>query len=445
MIKTTKLPILVVDDEQSVRSVLTQVLKEDGFEVTAAANAEEAITLLQKRSYALVITDIVMPGISGIELLRKIKTRFSATEVIIITSQASLDTAVEALRCGAYDYLFKPFEDLSLISACARRAICTVRLMAENRMLMKILRKKNQELERRVDERTAELAQTNEQLRKEIQVRKEAQYEAEAASRSKSDFLANMSHELRTPLNHIIGFTEIVVDKHFGEINDTQAEYLGDVLKSSEHLLALINDLLDLSRIEAGRMELNRTDFHPSKVLQDSMRMLVTQAEQRQITLKINTKQLNGCIHADETKFKQIIDNLLSNAVKFTPDGGQIQLKAQMTEQFSTRPGRRWNDPAEMRIVGSPSDANKNKNTGPAQGNCLRVSVADSGCGVPIEDQERIFDRFEQLEDDREDVCKGTGLGLALTKSLVEQHGGKIWMESQGEGKGSVFTFLLPT
>ena len=445
MIKTNKVRILVVDDEQSVRNVLTQVLTEDGFEVTAAASGEEALKLLQKRAFALVITDIVMPGISGIDLLRKIKKRFPATEVIIITSQASLDTAVEALRSGAYDYLFKPFEDLSLISACARRAIETVRLTAENRMLMKILRKKNQELEQRVSERTAELARINKQLRKEIKVRKEAQYAAETASRSKSDFLANMSHELRTPLNHIIGFTEIVVDQHFGELNETQAEYLGDVLKSSQHLLALINDLLDLSKIEAGRMEINPTSFHPKEVLQDCMRMIESEAEQNRINLNLNAGQLNGSIVADLSKFKQILYNLLSNAVKFTPDGGKIQLIAKMTEEFTIRRGRRWNDPDEMRIVRDSDGDNGQDIEQTANGKCLCISVIDNGIGVPPEDQERIFDRFEQLENDSNSVVKGTGLGLALTKSLVEQHGGKIWMESQGEGKGSMFTFLLPT
>jgi signal transduction histidine kinase len=442
MIKTNnKIRILVVDDEPSVRNVLTEVLREDGFEVAEAASGDEAMLLLEKRSFALVISDIVMPGVSGIDLLRTIKKRFPATEVIIITSQASLDTAVESLRCGAYDYLFKPFGDLGLISACAGRAVDKVRLTAENRMLMKILRKKNQELEERVKERTAELATTNAQLLEEVKIRKDAQLSAEAASRSKSDFLANMSHELRTPLNHIIGFTEMLVDKHFGDLNDVQSEYLNDVLSSSKHLLALINDVLDLTKIEAGRLVLKPTEFPPAKVLQNCLRMIKSEAKTRRIRLQFNSEELNGHIHADEAKFKQIVDNLLSNAVKFTPEGGQISLQAKITEDFPTRPGRRWNDSKELRIVGMPSG---NGRQGSNKGRCICISVADNGIGVAKEDQERIFDRFEQIETDRNSTCKGTGLGLALTKSLVEQHGGRIWVESEGSGKGSKFTFVMP-
>jgi signal transduction histidine kinase len=444
MIKAINLQILVVDDEQSVRNVLTEVLQEDGFNVTSAASGEEALALLDNHAFALVITDIVMPGLSGIELLHKIKKRFPATEVIIITSQASLDTAIEALRSNAYDYLFKPFEDLSLISACARRATDKVRLVAENRMLLKILRRKNRELEQRVAERTTELTQTNTQLLEEVKVRKDAQHSAEAASRSKSDFLANISHELRTPLNHIIGFTEMLIDKHFGGLNDVQSEYLKDVLTSSKHLLALINDLLDLTKIEAGRMELKRTEFHPSKVIQDCLRMIESEVRGRRISIVLDANRLNGKINADEAKFKQIMDNLLSNAIKFTPEGGEIRLKAQMTEAFPTRPGRRWNDSKEMRVVGLPFGRKDERKAPSGNGHCLRVTVADSGIGIDPNDHERIFERFEQLETDYARTCQGTGLGLALVKSIVERHGGRIWVESEGKGHGSSFTFVLP-
>jgi DNA-binding NtrC family response regulator len=243
--------ILVVDDEDSVRDVLSQVLEEGGFKVTEAANGSEALVQLEKTPFPLVITDIVMPEMTGIELLKNIKNRYPSTEVIIITSHASLGTAVEALRCGAYDYLFKPFKDLDLILAATERAVEKIQLKAENQKLVNKLKGQNTELERRVKKRTLELERINHQLVKEIQERIRSQDAAESANRAKDDFLANMSHELRTPLNHVIGFTDIILHKHFGDLNDVQEEYLNDVLESSKRLLTLINRLLDMPKLEA--------------------------------------------------------------------------------------------------------------------------------------------------------------------------------------------------
>jgi DNA-binding NtrC family response regulator len=231
-----ELSVLVVDDENSVRTVLKRVLEDDGFSVTEADCAEVALEFFKQKVFDLVISDIVMPGMDGIELLKKIKARYPDTQVVIITSHASLDTAIQALRCGAYDYLFKPFEDLNLISAVTKRAVEKIRLTSENRRLLAKLKGKNMELERRVAERTAELENTNLQLTREIKERIRAQDLAETANRAKSEFLANMSHELRTPLNHIIGFTEILMDQHFGALNQVQDEYLNDILQSSKHL-----------------------------------------------------------------------------------------------------------------------------------------------------------------------------------------------------------------
>lgn len=243
--------ILVVDDEDSVRRVLSQVLSEDGFKVTEAASGAEALDQFEKTPFSLVITDIVMPEMTGIELLKKIKSRYPSTEVIIITSHASLSTAVEALRCGAYDYLFKPFGDLDLILAATTRAVETIQLKAENQRLINKLKEQNADLERRVKKRTLELERINQQLIKEIQERIRSQDAAESANRAKDEFLANISHELRTPLNHVIGFTDIILRKHFGELNEVQEEYLNDVIESGKHLLTLINKLLDMPKLEA--------------------------------------------------------------------------------------------------------------------------------------------------------------------------------------------------
>ena len=442
MMVQKQINILVVDDEDSIRSVLTNVLQDDGFAVTEADSGEAALELFKQRVFDLVISDIVMPGINGIELLERIKDLYPATQVIIITSHASLDTAVQALRCGAYDYLFKPFGDINLISAVTKRAIEKIRLTSENRRLLAKLKDKNMELERRVVERTAELQKTNLQLTQEIKERIRAQDAAETANRAKSEFLANMSHELRTPLNHIIGFTEIVLDKHFGDLNEVQDEYLNDVLQSSKHLLALISDVLDLAKIEAGRMQLASSNINLKMLLKKSLKVIEANAWERGIQLIMDIDGICASIKADELKLKQIIFNLLSNAVKFTPNGGEVRLSARMLSGCIIRPGRRWQDPQTLIIVEEPVVSNPDKVNNIRK--CIQISVSDTGIGINPQDQVRIFDRFEQVDGSMNGSRQGAGLGLTLTKTLVEMHGGKIWVDSEGHGKGSMFSFVIP-
>jgi signal transduction histidine kinase len=229
----------------------------------------------------------------------------------------------------------------------------------------------------------------------------------EAASRHKSEFLANMSHELRTPLNAIIGFSEVLQERMFGELNDKQAEYLQDILASGRHLLSLINDILDLSKIEAGRMELEVSTFDLRATLDTALTLVRERAMRHDIELKLSVDLGLGDIAADERKLKQVLLNLLSNAVKFTPDGGRITLAAERTD-------------------GS-----------------VEVSVSDTGIGIAAEDQDAIFEEFRQVGNDYTRKREGTGLGLTLTKKFVEMHGGTIWVKSE-PGQGSTFTFALP-
>jgi signal transduction histidine kinase len=264
---------------------------------------------------------------------------------------------------------------------------------------------------------------------------------AEEANRAKSEFLANMSHELRTPLNHILGFTELVLDKSQGELNETQEEFLWDVYKSSKHLLSLINDILDLSKVEAGKLELEVTDVEIDPLLQNSLIMFKEKALKHHLGLSIHTNSIPSKIKADERKLKQIIYNLLSNAVKFTQDGGKISLTARMIDCV-IRPGARWNDPGYLRIIqedACPDDLEEN-----LRSKGIQISVTDSGIGLRLEDQDRIFKPFEQAEGSLSRKYQGTGLGLSLTKKLVELHGGRIWVESGGLSKGSVFSFVIP-
>jgi len=228
----------------------------------------------------------------------------------------------------------------------------------------------------------------------------------EAASQHKSEFLANMSHELRTPLNAVIGFSEVLRDRMFGELNEKQEEYLNDIHASGQHLLSLINDILDLSKIEAGRMELELTEFDLPATLENALTLVRERAGRHGIALTLNVDEGVEQVRADERKVRQVVLNLLSNAIKFTPAGGRIEVRAAPVDGF------------------------------------VEVSVSDTGVGIAPEDQEAIFEEFRQVGTAAKKV-EGTGLGLALSRKFIELHGGRIWVKSE-VGHGSTFTFTLP-
>jgi signal transduction histidine kinase len=248
------------------------------------------------------------------------------------------------------------------------------------------------------------LAIQNARLFRELE---EKSRQLEAASRHKSEFLANMSHELRTPLNAVIGFSEVLQEEMFGELNPKQAEYVQDIHGSGKHLLSLINDILDLSKVEAGRMELELGPFNLPAALENALTLIRERAARHELGLELKLDPRVGDLVGDERKVRQVLLNLLSNAVKFTPPRGRIVVAAT-----------------------------------PANGT-VEVSVSDTGIGIAPEDHEAIFEEFRQVGTDYARKREGTGLGLSLAKRFVELHGGRIWVKSE-VGKGSTFTFTLP-
>ena len=298
-----------------------------------------------------------------------------------------------------------------VIIRCGYRSVLAVPLLCEDRLLGALAVIRSSPGDFAVDvvallktfATQSALAIQNARLFREIE---DKSHQLEVASQHKSEFLANMSHELRTPLNAIIGFSEVLAERMFGEINDKQAEYLADILESGRHLLSLINDILDLSKIEAGRMELERTTFHLPNAIENALTLVRERAQRHGITLGRTIDERLGMIDADERKVKQVLLNLLSNALKFTPEGGRIDVRAA------------------------------------ARDDGVEISVTDTGVGIAPEDQTTVFEEFRQVGSAAKKV-EGTGLGLAISRKFIELHGGRIWVESQ-VGLGSTFAFTLP-
>jgi signal transduction histidine kinase len=292
------------------------------------------------------------------------------------------------------------------------RAILAVPLLREGRILggLAVLRKSPGRFAPEVVDLLKTLAAQsaiaihNARLFRELEAKSQ---ELETATRHKSEFLANMSHELRTPLNAIIGFSEVLGERMFGELNDKQAEYVQDILSSGRHLLSLINDILDLSKVEAGRMELELSRFDLPAAISSAVILVRERATRHGLALEASVDDRLGSFVGDERKIRQVLLNLLSNAVKFTPEGGRIAVRAV-----------------------------------PADG-AVEVSVSDTGIGIAPEDQEAIFQEFRQVGTDYARKREGTGLGLALARRFVDLHGGRIWVKSR-PGEGSTFTLTLP-
>jgi PAS domain S-box-containing protein len=307
---------------------------------------------------------------------------------------------------------YSPSEVAYLESFAAQAAIAI-----EKARLYQEIRQHAATLELRVKERTREL--------------EEARTRAEEVSRHKSEFLANMSHELRTPLNSIIGFSQILREDRADPPNEKQAQCLDYICHAGEHLIQLVNDILDLSKVEAGKLTLQPEPVPVAAALEDFHVIACALAKEKGQTLEVLVESNLPLLRADPVRFKQICLNLLSNAVKFTPNGGRITLSARRASGQSGNPA-----------LGQPGASPERQSA--QLPDCLEIQVSDTGIGIKPDDLPRLFQEFVQLESATTDRREGTGLGLALTKRLVELHGGRIWAASEGKGRGSTFTVLLP-
>jgi signal transduction histidine kinase len=305
--------------------------------------------------------------------------------------------------------------ELAYLASYADQAAIAI----ENARLYSTVQQHAAELETRVRERTQELAGANQQL--------------QDASRHKSEFLANMSHELRTPLNAIIGFADLLQDQRVGALNEKQARYITHVVNGGKHLRQLIGDILDLSKVEAGKFILQPEPLPVAQTLEDILVIARGLAHKKAQKIHADIAADLPSLVADPVRFKQILFNLLSNAVKFTPNGGRITLTARRVDWSNSQlvDSARRLDQLTTRPIDIP-------------GEWLEIRVTDTGIGIKTDDLPRLFRDFVQLETTQAQNHEGTGLGLALSKRLVELHGGRIWAESEGERRGSTFTVLLP-
>jgi signal transduction histidine kinase len=374
--------ILVTDDNAATLKTLSAGLEDIGYKVTTAVNGQRALELINKQPFNILIADIKLPDISGLEILEMTKELNPETAVIMITGHASIETAVEAINEGAYAYILKPVA-MSELETIINNALREQRLLVENRELVESLQQSNKSLE-------------------------EANRALEQVSRAKSDFAAKMSHELRTPLNSILGFSEVLLsNKMSPKDKATHDEFLSYIHISTKHLLNLIDGILDLSKVESGKITLELSEFDLAMLIEGVRVTVLPMLTAKKQTLEIEIDEVTSPILADEPKMRQIFLNLISNAHKFTLKGGRIRIACRLENPH-----------------------------------LLHCSVIDDGIGISPQDQQRIFEEFGQVAGST-NRGQGVGLGLSIAKRLVELHGGSIWLVSE-PGCGSTFTFSVP-
>ena len=369
--------ILIVDDDPIVRSLMRDALEDEGFSVVEAEDGVEACRVCEERLPVLLVVDVVMPQMDGFELCRELRNRPATKDVpiLIATGLDDLHSVAKAYDAGATDFIAKPLNWLILNHRI--------------RYMLRAARAFN------------ELRQNQERLRT-------AKEEAEAANRAKSEFLTNMSHELRTPLNAIIGFSSMMRDQLAGPLGTQYLDYTKIIVESGTHLLAIINDILDVARAETGRLKLSEEEVDIADIVSLSAGMIRTLAEKAEVECSFEVADDLPLFWGDPTKMRQILINLLTNAIKFTPAGGEVRLTAKQE-----------------------------------QNGAINFLIKDTGIGIPADKMAIALAPFGQVDSSLARRYDGVGLGLPLTKRLLELHDGTLEIISE-PGRGTEVTALLP-
>jgi len=415
--------VLVVDDNKKERLHISKIALTHGFDVSEAGNGYEALEKVERETPDIIISDIIMPEMDGFMLIRKIKGNENTKDIpfIFYTKSFVCDEDKElGFSLGAARFIMKPLKPEGLL--------CEIDLVLKEHKAGKLksaghkitdkeyLQKYSAQLSLKLESRVRMLEQEIEKRKKiEAQLRKSekklilAKDEALRASSVKSDFLMKMSHELRTPLNSVLGFSQLLKMKHSGELNEKQEQYLDNIFHSATRLLGMINDMLDLVKVESGEgLHLSIHSFPAAQAIDEALIFINDRAAQKKIVIHKEIDPGLGIIEADALRFKQILINLIDNAIKFSkPAGGTVNIAA-----------RRNGDMAQF-------------------------SISDTGIGIKEENMDNLFDLFYQADSGISRRYGGAGAGLAVTKQLVEQHGGRIWVKSI-YGEGSIFSFILP-
>jgi signal transduction histidine kinase len=407
--------VLLVDDDEGIRTVLQEIVELFGFTSKTAKNAWESLQLLEKEAFDLMITDIRMPGMNGMELLRKAKREYPNLDIVMITGFSADYSFNDVVVAGASDIIRKPvnIEEIEAkINRVMRERHLRNELEEKNAQLrtyledLELAKERLEDQARRHVGALAEIEKANEIIEEQNQKILRANWELEKADKMKSIFLATVSHELRTPLNSIIGFLGLVLDD-LCESRDEEKSLLQDALNSSKNLLFLINNMLDLAKIEAGKVDLVLEKLDLREILEEVTSLLSIQARQKKLYLREKSRGVPP-VYADRGKVWQVLNNLIGNAIKFTEEGG-IEIEARPLDRDS-----------------------------------VEIEIRDTGVGVPPEQKERIFEQFVQADRNYTRKRMGTGLGLVISKNLVEMMEGTIRLESAGDGQGSQIAFTLP-
>lgn len=392
------LKLLVVDDDDVDRMALRRALKRSGlhFDLHEVDSAKAGMSLLETGPFDCAFLDYQLPDCDGLTLVQNLRSSGVEIPLIALTGQGSEETAVGLMKAGASDYLPKAKLSGETLARSIQSAIRVYKAEREVALTNQRLREKNQLLEKQNQELERQREQIHHKNLQLIEV-----------SKLKSEFLATMSHELRTPLNAIIGFSQILMRQLKSSASDRQLDMIRRVLTNGQHLLDLISDILDLSKIEAGRLDLRVEPIDLQELVLTTVEGLQSLADQKQLELTIDVSLADTKISNDSNRLRQVITNLLSNAIKFT-DQGFVSITTQAVS-------------SEM----------------------IEITVADSGIGIAAANLPHIFDAFHQVDQSISRNYQGTGLGLSITHLLLEMMGGSISVDST-VGQGSQFTVQIP-